>query len=191
MKKTLNLRNQRGVSLAITLILISVMLVVGTTAMRLSGNIQAMAGNSRDYEIAYQAAEVALKACELRMQLQKVKDPNAANSDGYSGTHNYVILPQDPYDPITNPKYYWERGTSFWNDGANTNVYLGPLTDPELKGVSRQPRCILENYQIPPDNTQENVELTPAYRITSKGFGARGNGADSVSKVYLQAIVRL
>ncbi len=62
------LPRQKGVVLVVALMFILVMTVVGITAMRSTISQERMAGNLRDRDLAFQAAEAALRAAELAIR---------------------------------------------------------------------------------------------------------------------------
>jgi Tfp pilus assembly protein PilX len=190
---------QQGMTLAIALILISVMLVVVTASLRWSGTEQTIAGNMRDREIAFQAAEMGLKACELRLTIFDAKGGDM------SYFYKIHISDADTY-PVTGTKYYWEQasswdivGASGSSSAAKANKYSGPIIftggvssgNVTIANVIQEPRCIIENFALQPSNTEEVVTAAPAYRITSRGVGQRGTYSSPSTPVYLQSIIRL
>ena len=185
--KLISLVKQKGVALVVALLMIMVITVAGVTAMRLAGNAEAQAGNRRENEVAFQAAEAALKYCELRLKLFNAKVDSGANQQGlFSAYYDINLLTPDR---ATNGKYYWEDN-SIWYDITKYSQYVTPNNAPYTASVS-PPRCLIESYTLEPDVTQENVEFVPAYRITARGVGRRGSDTNPQAKVYLQTLLRM
>ena len=177
-------------------------MVVVATSLRWAGTEQTIAGNMRDHEIAFQAAEMGLKACELRLQVF-----NAKGNGDVSYFYNLHIHPADEY-PMAGSAYYWEKPASWEIATAATtlastamaNAYKGPAIigsggtqtgNVTIANVVQEPRCIIENYALEPITTEELVEVAPAYRITSRGLGQRGTILNPATPVFLQSILRL
>jgi len=58
-------RAQRGAVLLVTLVMLLLLTLIGLASMRLASLEERMAGNLRDRQVAFQAAEAALRAGEL------------------------------------------------------------------------------------------------------------------------------
>ena len=57
-------KKQRGVVLIMSLTILMVLTLIGVSAMKTSALQERMSGNARDYQIAFEAAEIALRAGE-------------------------------------------------------------------------------------------------------------------------------
>lgn len=68
MKQSQSLHKQKGVVLAISLIMLLLLTLIGTTGMQVTGLEEKMAGNYRDQSLAFQSAEAALRAGEQRIE---------------------------------------------------------------------------------------------------------------------------
>ena len=78
---------QNGSVLVISLIILVAMTLIGITAMRTSVLEEKMAGNLRDKELAFQAAEAALRAAEQNIQ-DSVISTVAFDTDGSDGLYD-------------------------------------------------------------------------------------------------------
>ena len=112
-------RAQRGVTLIITLVMLVLVTLVGVASIRTSTMDEKMAGNSRDRDKAFQAAEAAVQSCL-----------NKLVNDTYTGT------PLTPAAAAATP--HWEVAGN-WTTGNSVEVDLG--TAAKLAG---QPRCMYE-----------------------------------------------
>ena len=61
-----NSQHQSGAVLAISLIILLLLTIIGLTATQVTGLEEKMAGNLRDRNLAFQAAETALRAGEAQ-----------------------------------------------------------------------------------------------------------------------------
>ena len=113
-------RNQRGVTLIVTLVMLVLITLVGVSSIRNSTMDERMAGNSRDRDKALQAAEAAVQTCLASIQ-----------AGTYAGT---------PLTPAaSNATPLWEVAAN-WTGTSSVEVDLG--TGARL---AAQPRCMYES----------------------------------------------
>lgn len=143
--------SQTGVALPIVLIFVVVMLLIGITAIRNVTLGEKMAGNTRNQELAFQAAEQALRFCENAMLTNASTKPT-------------VLTPS-----ITGN--LWDVATNW--QGANSVAIASTLP-----GVNTAPRCMVEDVKstLRLDSTQlKKDDGTQVYRVTARGTGASDN----------------
>lgn len=199
---------QRGAALTIGLILLVLLTLIGVTTMRSSSLETSMSGHATDCNLAFQAAEAALREAELFLE-------NTA--DTVYGLHRH-------------PGYY--RGASHTPRWEDPNIWAVNSTDSAmyagtpLTGVARQPRYIIEalgslniidmhvhrcsasgddgfvmrdcgDYFVNLDVAERNLHtrdgaiLTRLYRITAQGYGAQtDDNGNPVSVVMVQSTFR-
>ena len=124
---------QRGVTLIITLVMLVLVTLVIVSTVRTSTMDEKMAGNARDRDKAFQAAEAAVQSCIAKLQ-----------SSTYTGT---------PLTPAAfNATPNWEVAANWGNANSVVVVVADDLTSAKL---SSQPRCMYEalvagsgNYRI-------------------------------------------
>ena len=166
-----SLRKQCGSVLAIALIFLLLMTLIGVTAMRTTTLQERMAGNMRDRNLAFQAAEVALREGERFLSDTVVVGP-FTNSGG---------LYQPAGDGQVNP---W-LAIDWLVDGNSLATNAG------LSDVARQPRYIVEEMAAGSTENPAGLEAdatlteTRVYRITAVGWGGNIN-----SQVMLQTRFR-
>lgn len=202
---------QRGAALTIGLILLVLLTLIGVTTMRSSSLETSMSGHATDCNVAFQAAEAALRAAELFLE----NTPNVMiNNQGVYTEKYYGVAPcADTNAPCT-PR--WEDA-GIW-DGNGSIVHAGT----NLTRVARQPRYIIERMQsgVVGWNTQcsstdlthtwdcgdyfinldvaernlharESLNIQPLYRITAQGYGAQTDDAGNpVTVVMVQSTFR-
>lgn len=167
-------KTQSGVVLVVSLILLLLLSIIGVSISQNSGLEERMAGNSRDKNLAFQAAESALRNAELSLTTltpsQRTLKFSPQPAQGYY---------QGP--PSNSGLSASVLTDDFWK-GANANVitYTGTLD-----GVNDSPLYIIQDLGCLPPCT------TPAtdphnYRIT-----AYANGGTTSAVAVLQSIFRI
>jgi type IV pilus assembly protein PilX len=158
-------RRQRGAVLVVGLIFLALMTLIGVTAFSVATQEERMAGNARDRLRAFEAAEVALRACENRLRLM-----TAAQTLAYPPTADY---PEMYAVPATGTRDKWESMN--WVSDASHQLS-------GIDGVAEQPRCISQRQgRATLSNVSQRAELpqssatTFAYQVTARGVGANRN----------------
>lgn len=163
--------SQRGVTLIVALIFLAILAMLGVTAARNSIMEERMAGNTRDRDLAFQAAEAALKGFEIDLA-----DGVVDTASGYFDRSNCTV-PTDSacYLSHDNNQAYWNGLTMAdgqWSD-ADAKAFSAFQSSEGLI-VAKHPRYIVE--RIPDVGTMKR------YRVTARGVG---KSTDTV--VILQA----
>ena len=190
--------HQSGAVLIISLIMLLLLTLIGTTSMQTTTLEEKMAGNMRDRNIAFQAAESALRDAELDIQGigTKPRDPGISGITDFYANCDFDNV-ADSYDDglcdrkLVSPSSY--SGTSiswpaFTNSGINYPAFKLDMTTtpsiaygrftgtPPIAGLSAQPRYIIEGFM-------NKKQL--CYRITVRAQGANPN-----TVVWLQAVYK-
>ncbi|HIP53703.1 MAG TPA: pilus assembly protein PilX [Chromatiales bacterium] len=165
----------RGAVLITGLVFLLILTLLGLSAMQSTTLEQRMAGNSLDSNIAFQAAEAALRTGESVIGNWSTEPtPNGSGSNG--------VWSLNAPDPDANDGINWwddsARGESWWNANGQGGV--------SISGVSSAPRYLIEERDYVSDNLNvgnQNAETGRVfYRLT-----ARGKGSSSTSRVMLQS----
>lgn len=169
-------RYQRGSALIISLVFLLLLTMLGVGAMQSSVLQERMAGNSRDLNIAFQAAEAAARAGE-----QILNQAVLPTFDNSTAGYRQVVDTKGKGD-------YW-TGTYQWNDNADTDSgsrkYEGSLQDTSAE----LPRFVIEELPPPPAAPGGSVKLgeledSGYYRITARGVGATRDTVVIVQTIY-------
>lgn len=157
---------QRGATLIVALIFLVVLTLLGIAAAQNSSLEEKMSGNTRNRDLAFQAAQAALNHVE-----QNLSAGQNIRSLSFAGGSAGLFM----YDAATsNDANYW-GSTYAWS----TSTARQPTA--VLAQVASQPLYVVEKM---PD--EANVAPTPPtefYRVT-----ARGVGKDASAVVVLQAV---
>lgn len=166
---------QLGSALIVALIFLLLMTIIGTSAMQGSTMQERMAGNWRDWNLAFQSAEAALREAE-RFLLESATPPAITNTNGL-----YEV--NDPNRPV------WGTGTM--SSGA------GYLEYPDaIDGTAAKPRYYIERLATltPPGTGTETGTVLPDvffFRVTAVGFGGAVDAANvPITAVTLSTIYR-
>ncbi len=185
-------KSQYGAVMIVSLVLLVVLTLLGITGSQFAGLEEKMAGNLRDYNIAFQAAEAGLRDAELEIQqsatianyrfcvntgfsddcgfstADTTDDGLCLTNRGYSPdvntalTNGFCLIPLLPTDPN---RCFAAITDPFKNPPS---VVYGTFTNaPPIPNVSAQPRYLIEGF---PDGTTMNgvsVRLFPKFKTPS------------------------
>lgn len=183
---------QKGLVLMVALVFLLILSMLGLTAMRTNIIEEKLAGNSRDWTLAFEAAEAALRDGEKDIQsgTRFIGETgfNASCSNGLctvqtDGTSIWIDL--------------MSSGNAGWVYGSNIgpSIAYGTYTSPSpatISTVAKQPRYIIEVIK------EKGSSLGPSgygaqgnqyvYRVTARGFGASVDASGNpVAAVTLQS----
>jgi type IV pilus assembly protein PilX len=170
---------QKGAVLVISLIMLLLLTLIGTSSMQTSSLEEKMAGNIRDEDLAFQAAETALRVAEATILTNPIF---SANANGLYSTGLYTTIGATPTDQL-----------GFWKtvDWGNTAEVATGVT---LNAISSPPLYIIEELQ-PSYSSGSTDSLEGGTAITSTKISwyratARGTGGTNNSVVLLQSIYK-
>jgi type IV pilus assembly protein PilX len=209
--KPLLIKRQSGVVLVISLILLLALTMIGVTSTSVTGQQEKMSGNNKDKNLAFQAAEAALRAAEITLSPAPPKFNRTASTVAVTtdqGTNGlYSLLNNDesattpatikasPRTPFYNSVDWLATNPKYCVFGAHTTC-----SDPvnKLVGLYRPPEYIIEEINSigATSSTTEVHEggafIPPSqgrvitYRLTAHGWGSNAN-----SVATLQSIIKV
>lgn len=169
-----HINHQSGAVLILSLIMLLVMTVLGVTAMQSTVLEEKMAGNFRDRNIAFQAAEAALRNGEAwLLSIGSAPIPDISGSAG-------VV-----YKLATLPSTWPWSGT-----GAGFVTVDGMEESPPVtRVINSAPRRLIEEIQFVNDGdltigTGQAKEGNMQYRITTRGTGGSDNAMVMAESLY-------
>lgn len=173
MFKFYNIKRNHGSVLILSLMILVVLTIIGVSSMSSSGLQGRMAGNFRDREIAFQAAESALAYAESFAKDNNITPGLFNGSNGYYAEGN---------GPKTSNAY-----TSTWWTAAKSQSYPGNISQ-----VNTQPRFTIE-YTGDIGEEEGTSGVIIGYGTTQGGgaisgftITARGTGLSDNTQVVLQ-----
>jgi type IV pilus assembly protein PilX len=185
--RTVSVKSQSGVVLIVGLIMLMLLTLIGVSGLQSTGLEEKMAGNQRDSNMAFQAAESALRAGEAAVLAAK---PDmvcpGTNTDGYYAKKDYDC------NGIQDSTEVWESVN--WSASASPPKTVEfPDAAGDFDYLSEKPRYIVEYMEtVCRDSSGARVTTSPcttpnstfkSYRIT-----ARAKGGSDVAIVVLQSI---
>lgn len=180
---------QRGWTLLTSLVFLFILSMLGIAAMQGASLEERMAGNQRERNIAFEAAEAALRDAEQDILASGRISGSLGFAGGCNSAGNYLGL----CTPSTTLTPVWESVD--WRDAATTVRYVtyGAKTGTAAwPNVTRQPRYIIEwmpnlrGQDLGTESYGDTAQSKYQYRITAFGYGP----ADT-AEVRLQSVFRL
>jgi type IV pilus assembly protein PilX len=172
-------QRERGAVLIVGLVMVLLISIIGISAIRGSNLQESMAGNMRERNLAFQAAESALRIGEKSVSDTQSR-PAMTNASGlYDDTYK---------NPLASILTFTDDN---WKDEAKVKI-----TTLGLYKVARQPSYVVE--QLDPDfgagaamegsgADAESLlitgDITP-YRVTARGYGASENSTKTLQTSY-------
>lgn len=187
---------QRGVVLMIALVFLVIITMLALTALRTNIIEEKLAGNSRDWTLAFQAAEAALRDGEKDVQSgTRFIGEAGFNSSCTNGLCTVQIDGSSIWrDLVTSGNTGWMNGAS-----VGPSIEYGTYTNPSpdvIATVAKQPRYIIEVI------TEKGSSLSGpgaygkqgnqyVYRVTARGFGASvDENGNPTARVTLQSMYK-
>ncbi len=182
-------RRQRGLSLVMTMVLMLATLSLGVAVMGVNAMEERMIGNTKDRDLALQAAEAALRDGE-----QDVAN-NVSPSTAFTDTcTSGLCTPPSQRDALgalaSLPVDDTLLGFDWTADGMvrHYGQYTGA---PQFPSVAQQPRYVIEKFSYLGTPAGESVVLGSepvapgvGYRITARGVGARPETVVVLQSIY-------
>ena len=164
------MRRQQGAALVVSLIILLMLTVVGLSAIRDSGIQERMAGNSRDMNTAFQAAELALREAEAYL--------TGASIGPFNGSGLYRICGIGESSTACSSPSWSDLSSTGWIKLTNT---------PE--GADQSPQYFIEENPLAVDTAGSLVSDTPnetyeMYHITARGFGSSDGSVVVLQSTY-------
>jgi type IV pilus assembly protein PilX len=172
-------KQQSGVSLVIVLVFLVMLSLLGVTAMRTAGIEEKMSGNERDRQLAFEAAEAALRDAERDVQ-QNLN----AGAPFASACTDGLCLPAVG-GAMVSETVDW-MGALPRSYGSRTGAGVLPFP------VARQPRYLIEllpNMMAPSGDSASAMSSATAgtpFRITATGWGRRLSSQVQLQVVYVR-----
>ncbi|PTN38087.1 PilX N-terminal domain-containing pilus assembly protein [Desulfonatronum sp. SC1] len=157
---------EQGSTLVLALVILLVLTLIGVAGMNSTSQQEKMAGNLRDKDLAFQAAEAALREAEQFLQVASL--PAFEGTDGLHQPDRTLWL-----HPAT------------WAANSTVSVEY----DVGVQGVALQPRTIIEELE-PVQLDGESVKFGEMPDIAMFRATARGVGGTAGAEVILQTIIR-
>ena len=167
------LHTQRGAAMVIALVMLLVLTLLATASARMTLLEERMTGNTQDHNVAFQAAEAALRSGELVAQAPVVPVFGGANAGLYK--------PADPDDVPVWDALDWKNAADVHAD-ADLDAALADLGGATADYIVEQlPRVPTPGESLAADTT---VDEATFYRVTARGVGMAGNATVTLQTTF-------
>lgn len=157
-------RKQKGTVLAISLIILLLMTLIAVTAMQSTTLEEKMAGNSRDRDLALQAAESALRDAEAVIEA-RTAPPAAGSYDSTTGVYGIGNSSVPDYSVYSN-----------WTGSGTANATT------TITGIAAPPRYFIVHIADDDSESKKSLKIddyktsghdtkTSIFSITTRGVG--------------------
>ncbi len=173
---------QRGAILVFCLVFLAILTVMGTSGMETTILEERMSSNMRDYNLAFQSAESALKNAEAWLVLQTTLPIT-------SGDGSTRVWTEDSMDPsATDGKYWWDHNAidpAWWT--ANGDAIAG------VAEVAAPPVYVMEEYRTVDSGQSISIgsgsSTVPRvfHRITARGVGVNATTTVRLQSTFVQS----
>lgn len=207
MKYASSSNREKGAALITSLIFLTVLTILGMSTLGTALLESRMAGNMRDRNLAFQAAEMGLRDAEsFILKSGRIKEnillemgTDAGDYTGQACTYGFCYngpsWQSTGKDWIATPVWlddaYWANAIQYQRDDATTGKGVGRGTTKlafdaayalpgKLPLVSRQPEYLIESYY------QKRIKGIDRYyyRITVRGYGMRNGTRVLLQEMY-------
>ena len=175
-------RTQRGVMLITALVFLVLLTLLGLAVSRNTTTEEKLARNFRDYDLAFSAAEAALRDAELRINGYYANPASPVSPYGFNSTCSNGLCDATVAQPVYSLDFF--GGTA---PGSNS-VALGTITgSPTLTGLTTQPRYLIETVcrTVPGEALSSPSGCQTIYRITAQGRGRFGSAVVTLQSTYI------
>jgi type IV pilus assembly protein PilX len=173
---------QRGATLIVALIFLVILSLLGVTVASNNSLQERMAANTRSRDIAFEAAEHALRAAELYLD-DPDGDGNASNNASWLATNATAGDTDGDGDVNGTPDVVGllsggelhPNDATYWNTFEWDNAGVEPTSEVNSTTAAGQPRYVIERM---------GTSTSPYYfRVTASGLGRSSN-----TRVVLQTM---
>ncbi len=178
--------HQRGAVLVVSLLILLVMTLIGVAGIGTSSLEEKMAANHRDRELAFQAAEYALREGERFVQESTLDGTNfdASCTNGLCLVAGCTADLDTCERPSGTVEVWRDTTLDVWDTGSRHKTYQHTNTD-----IRTPPKYIIEwmDY-VPPEGTTPPYSAGPGdpimFRITALGTGGSSNARVMLQSTY-------
>ena len=155
---------QRGAILVTSLLLLIVLTVLGVAMMRMTTMQERMTGNTRDLNLALQAAEAALREGEDKLS------PTVMTTRPQPQASAGCLICEGTYLPVAiqdSTQFDWTTAREYGTAGTQ-----------DIQGLAEDPRYVIAAIGYVPDTQLQGFNDTLSgrdfYQITARSTGASG-----------------
>lgn len=180
---------QRGAVLLVSMIMLLVLTLIGVAGMQTSTFQERMAGNLQDYQLAFEAAEEALRAGEAQLSTQLYMPESSASAAAGQ------VWTREALDTNVGANWWFDSTVTatWWRSKAMPLAsYASLVSSSDSPYVAEQPRYIVE--EMGDSRLGEDLSRGTGYvekdsdlkfhRITTRGVGGRDSTVVMLQSTY-------
>ena len=173
------MKQQSGAALVISLLILTVLTILGLSSMRTASMEELMARNTRDYKIAFEASDSALNEGSEWVDKQTSLPKECGSLTGCGGVADKVYR-QDILGDLS------DTDTTWWTSDSNTNDFL--TSDKDIPEAKTDPRMAMESTFVRDSlrrgfNPPTGVNV---FRVSGRGTGIK----DTTEVISQQTVVK-
>lgn len=173
--------SQQGSALIVALVFLLAMTLIGVTSMQSTTQQESMAGNVRNYNLAFQAAEAALRSAENMLGGRTPQQMNAIPSPPSDATGGgFIALRNQGGDAGAFWMGFFDQNPALPQPVNNIN----PVNSDNVNILIQPPSYVIEENStgalIPPCPTAG----VRCFRITARGLGGTTDAVAIVQSTY-------
>lgn len=180
-----SLAKQQGASLLVSLVLMTLLVVIGLSSFKLASFSQKLEANKEDSHLARIVAESALREAEQAISSDDAMMTSKLNSGVYKVTDSDTA------------KWQVTTTQNLWQEDGKTITYGKDVADID-KRLSTAPLYIIEELPEPEQFKEENSAVTghgqqdraEQYRITARGTGPSQTLDRYIQSNYVRIVTR-
>ena len=178
-------RAQRGFSLVTTLMFMIAALVLGVSVMGVNVMQERIIGNTKDRDLALQAAEAALRDAEADIAA------NISATTVFANNCTAGLCTPPTQRTVVSPLPVDQQAGFDWATSAQVRKYGQFTAAAALPGLASQPVYVIEKlgYLGTPSGESMGIGAEPSapgvgYRITARATGARAGTVVTLQSIY-------
>ena len=177
--------SQQGISLVMTLLFMVAALVLGVSVMSVGVMQERILGNTKDRDLAFQAAEAALRDAEADIAA------NVTLATTFADNCNLGLCTPPTLRSTVSPLPVDQQAGFSWTTSTQVRTYGQYTSASALPNVAGQPAYVIEkigNLGTPSGESMvlgsESASPGVAYRITARAVGARPETIVTLQSIY-------
>jgi type IV pilus assembly protein PilX len=190
---------QTGAVLIFALVILIVLTLIGVSAMQVANMEEIMAGNMKDCNQGFQAAEAAIKDATDWLSSRRSKPEattdatyNVYSSDAY--TLGETVSPATiDFDWDNNAIRYGELdadASAIANVTGTCSPGVAPSDGEPMEGLYSLPCAVIEEHSFIPDDLDPDTSAKGIgryhYRITTRGFGGTEKAQSRLEAIFFK-----
>ena len=177
--------HERGSVLVLSLVLLVILTLLGLSGMETATLEERMAGNVRNKQLSFNAAETALRAGEAFLATTVGNTRPLAVNSSPSATQVWGANAPDPVSSVD--RFWWNEATGAWWDGSTVSVtYDADSAGDTSHLVTQQPQYLIEELY----SQEAGGSLVGGYTASPRRYfyrvTARGVGKNDTAESFLQ-----